>query len=262
MTTKISYIFSLAQRQRTRQSNRHLAYILTLVAGAVNAGGYFAVEQYTSHMTGIVSSMADHVAVFKFEMALSGLAALLAFISGAACSSLLVGWGMRTDKQGAYALPLMLEAFLLICFGLMDHHLGQYEWLFLPMTVLLLSFVMGLQNALITDISNAEIRTTHVTGMVTDIGMELGRLAQRSIHWRHPERLEGLPGPNTAKLALLVVLVTLFFCGGVIGALGFKYIGCIFTVIVAAVLVKLAFVPVVDDLMMRQESSPPNDSLN
>ena len=51
------------RRARSPEANRHLAYVLTFVAGAVNAGGFLAVQQYTSHMSGIVSMMADHLAV-------------------------------------------------------------------------------------------------------------------------------------------------------------------------------------------------------
>ncbi len=87
-------------------------------------------------------------------------------------------------------------------------------------TVMLLCFTMGLQNAIITKISDAVIRTTHLTGMVTDIGIVLGRMAYR-----------GSNGAATTvsvelnKLGLLSSLVALFFVGGVIGAFGFKHAG-------------------------------------
>ncbi len=55
--------------------------------------------------------------------------------------------------------------------------LARIEGLFVPATVMLLCFIMGLQNAVITKLSHAEIRTTHVTGVVTDIGIELGKLS-------------------------------------------------------------------------------------
>jgi hypothetical protein len=57
----IDYARKLTTRERTAQANRHLGYTLAFVAGAANAGGFLAVRQYTSHMTGIVSSMADSV---------------------------------------------------------------------------------------------------------------------------------------------------------------------------------------------------------
>ncbi|WP_164176991.1 DUF1275 family protein, partial [Streptococcus pneumoniae] len=75
----------------------------------------------------------------------------------------------------------------------------------------------GLQNAIITKVSQARIRTTHVTGIVTDIGIELGKL----IYWNR-SRGEGLDmvRADRDKLRLLGALLAAFFAGGVLGALG------------------------------------------
>ncbi len=172
----ILYLRKLTGKERSPGSNRQLACYLAFVAGATNAGGFLAVHQYTSHMSGIVSAMADNLALGSLWLMLDGLGALLSFLAGAACSAVLVNWGRRERLQSEYALPLMLEAALLVCFGLLGSNLEHHEWLFVPATVMVLCFIMGLQNALVTKLSNAEIRTTHVTGMVTDIGIELGKL--------------------------------------------------------------------------------------
>jgi uncharacterized membrane protein YoaK (UPF0700 family) len=171
-----NYLRRLTGRVRSDPADRHLAYILTFVAGAANAGGFLAVQQYTSHMSGIVSSMADSFALGDVKFVLSGLAAFASFVAGAAVSAILVNWGRRQSLQSEYAFPIMIEALLLLCFGLMGSNLSQREWLFVPATVMLLCFIMGLQNAVITKLSNARIRTTHVTGMTTDMGIELGKL--------------------------------------------------------------------------------------
>ena len=239
----INYARKLTGRVRTPRANLHLGAALTFIAGAINAGGFLAVAQYTSHMTGIVSSMADNLALGKSAIAVAGLGALLAFILGATCSTVLVRFSRAHKMQSEYALPLMLEACLLLFFGLLGARLAVIDGVLISFTVILLSFIMGLQNALITKLSNAEIRTTHITGIVTDIGIELGRLAYR-----------GMPAPGTAgsanlyRLALLSVQLGFFFAGGVAGALGFKHIGYIATVPLALVLVWLASVPIVDDL--------------
>jgi uncharacterized membrane protein YoaK (UPF0700 family) len=130
--------------------------------------------------------------------------------------------------------------------GNLEHH----EWFVVPATVALLCFTMGLQNAIITKISQAEIRTTHVTGMVTDIGIELGKAAywnrRRGSKDRRPVRAD------LEKLWLLTSLVGLFFVGGVLGAVGFRYMGFIATLPLAVVLLMLALVPVMDDLRRRR----------
>lgn len=105
--------------------------------------------------------------------------------------------------------------------------------------------MMGLQNAVITKISKSQIRTTHVTGIVTDIGIELGTYVYVNRH-------ETAGGPRVLadrkRLRLLTMLLTAFFSGGVIGALGFRAIGYGATIPLAVVLLSLAAVPAVDDV--------------
>jgi uncharacterized membrane protein YoaK (UPF0700 family) len=113
-------------------------------------------------------------------------------------------------------------------------------------TVMLLCFTMGLQNAIITKLSNAVIRTTHVTGMVTDIGIALGRI----VYSRTGGCAVGV-APELATLRLLTSLIVLFFVGGVTGAIGFKHAGFFFTLPLSAILVLLAVMPVIDDVRRR-----------
>jgi uncharacterized membrane protein YoaK (UPF0700 family) len=245
----VPYLRRLTGSTRSQMANRQLAHFLAFIAGAANAGGYVAVKQYTSHMSGIVSAMADATAVRDLGWLAAGTSALLAFLAGAACTAILVNWGRRRDLNSEYALPLMVEAGLLVCFGLMGGNLERHEWFVLPATVALLCFTMGLQNAIITKISRAEIRTTHLTGMVTDIGIELGK----AMYWNRSasDSERAAVEADMDKLWLLTSLVGLFFIGGVMGAVGFKHAGFIATLPLAAVLVLLAVVPVVDDLRER-----------
>jgi uncharacterized membrane protein YoaK (UPF0700 family) len=228
--------------QRTPQSDLKLGSVLAFVAGAINAGGLLAVGQYTSHMTGIVSSVADNLVLGQAGLALSGLIALLAFLLGAMCTTWLVNWGMRQELRSAYGLPLMLEAALLLIFGLFGATLDLLQAVLVPLTVVLLCFIMGLQNAVITKISQARIRTTHVTGLVTDLGIELGRLL-------FVNRRPGVPPvrADRQRLRVHLQLIGCFLGGGVVGALGFKHLGFFSTVPLAALLVLLVLRPALDD---------------
>jgi uncharacterized membrane protein YoaK (UPF0700 family) len=245
----INYLRHLSGKERTNQSNRHLGLSLAFIAGAANAGGFLAVQQYTSHMTGIVSSMADQLALGDLDLALSALGALLSFLLGAASSAILINWARRREMQSEYALSLMLEAALMLGFGLLGANLSVREGLFVPATVMLLCYMMGLQNAIITKLSKAEIRTTHVTGIVTDIGIELGKL----VYWNAGTRHAGEPRvtANRSKLILLGMMLAAFFAGGLAGALGFKHLGYASTIPLAALLLVLAIVPVVDDVLVE-----------
>lgn len=240
----LQYVRRLTGRKRSAASNLHLGFTLAFVAGATNAGGYLAVRQYTSHMTGIVSSMADNLALSQTGLVFDGVGALLSFLLGAACSAVMINYARRERMHSEYALPLLLEAGLLLCFGLLGAKMAKIEGLFVPLTVMLLCFIMGLQNALVTKLSHAEIRTTHITGMITDIGIELGKL----FYWNRNQTGHRDVRANRQRLRVLGSLVLCFFAGGVIGALGFKHLGYASTVWLAVMLVVLAAVPVSDDL--------------
>ena len=99
--------------QRTPQADLKLGTVLAFVAGAANAGSFLAVGQYTSHMTGMVSAMADHVVLGQFALANAGLLAVVAFLFGAMSTAWLVNWGLRLQQRSAYGLPPILEAALL-----------------------------------------------------------------------------------------------------------------------------------------------------
>lgn len=239
------YLRRLTGVTRTDEANRHLARYLVFIAGAANAGGFLAVHQYTSHMSGIVSAAADNLAAGNLWLVGDGFAAVLAFLSGAYMSAALIRWGKTRALLSCYALPLLSEAVLLTIFGFTgkqftgSHALG---------TVFLLCFTMGLQNAMITKISGSVIRTTHLTGMVTDIGIAIGRLSLASANGDVDIARE------LATLRLLSSLIALFFIGGVIGAVGFHHAGFLFTLPLALCLFALAMMPVIDDF--RGQDAP------
>jgi uncharacterized membrane protein YoaK (UPF0700 family) len=245
----ISFLRRLTGKVRTVDANRQLGLSLAFVAGAANAGGFLAVNQYTSHMTGIVSAMVDDLATGNVTLALAGLGALLSFIAGAASSALLINWARHRQLHSEYALALLLEAALLLCFGLVGGNLALHMGLFVSLTVMLLCFIMGLQNAIITKLSKAEIRTTHVTGIVTDIGIELGKWLYWNPSKDGPDQF--LVFANRQKLRLLLLMLLMFSSGGLVGAVGFKHIGFLSTIPLAMILSLLAVVPVVDDLLER-----------
>lgn len=241
----INYARRLTGHQRTLEANRQLGLALVFVAGAINAGGFLAVQHYTSHMTGIVSAMADNLALGGYALVLAGAGAMLSFLLGAACTSILVNYARRQQLYSEYALPLLLEAVLLLSFGLLGARLSHIRGLFVPVTVMLLCFIMGLQNAVITKLSKSEIRTTHLTGTITDIGIELGKL----LYWNTQDSgANDRVVANRSRLKLLCLLVVFFFVGGVAGAIGFKQIGFASTIPLALLLSALAIVPTVDDV--------------
>lgn len=171
-------MLNLCAPERTVRRNTHLALVLTAIAGILNSVGFVAVATYTSHMTGIVASMADAAVLHAPGLVGTGLLALAMFILGAVVCALVFNWGRVNGLRSRYANILLLEGVGMLVFGLLAEHVRDAHR---PLVVVaVLCFTMGLQNALITRIGAWPIRTTHVTGMVTDIGVELGKILYRN----------------------------------------------------------------------------------
>lgn len=242
----------LTDRHRTGASNRTLGLLLAFNAGAVNAGGFLVVHFYTSHMTGVVSLLADNLVLGNTALVLGAIGTLLAFMSGAAVTAVLVNWARHRGLRSSYALPLLLEAGLMLVFGLLGAATLAWSTPFtVPLTVLLLAFIMGLQNATVTKMSSSQIRTTHMTGVITDLGIELGRAMYWNRNGSPPERQIHA---NKARLKLFAGLLGMFLCGGVAGAAGFKHVGFVFVVPLAVVLCVLSLPPLWAD---RARLPPP-----
>ena len=134
----------------------------------------------------------------------------------------------------------------------------------MPLTVLLLAYLMGLQNAVVTKMSSAQIRTTHMTGVVTDLGIEMGKMLYWNRSGTAPERYVKA---NRDRLRLFSGLAAMFLVGGLVGAAGFKYVGFIFVLPLALVLLTLSLPPLWADrkklrqlLLQRRAGSQPGDA--
>ena len=145
-----------------------------------------------------------------------------------------------------YCLPLLLESLLLLVFGVFGASIKAASTLLVPMTVMILCFIMGLQNAVVTKISQAEIRTTHMTGVITDLGIELGKL----VYWNRSSdpASDTYDRANHDKLKVLGSILGGFTAGGLAGALAFQHLSYAATIPIALLLAALALVPVLDDL--------------
>jgi len=221
----------LTARDRTFAADWQLAAILAFTAGTVDVSGYLAAHQFTSHLSGSVATIAADIDAHKLAVILPPAVVLLCFVCGAATCSLLVNWSRSRNLEGLFAIPVLCEALLLATAAI-----AHFPML---LTLAILSFAMGLQNAVITKISHNVIRTTHVSGMITDIGIELGR----ALYWnrsngRVPVRAE------RRHLLLLTLLVTLFFAGGAFGGITYPRFGFTNLIPFAIVLTLIALLPI------------------
>ncbi|MCJ2101968.1 YoaK family protein [Methylobacterium sp. E-046] len=211
---------------RTHSIDERLAWTFAAIAGALNTAGFYAFGSYSSNMTGNVSALADHLGLGELRFALQALAIVAAFVIGAMVATLLISAGRERRLRGIYVYSVLTEAGLLIGLGcaspwLPDESRGA-------MLALGLSFLLGLQNATVTQITNARVRTTHITGMVTDIGIGLANMLER-----HPLL-------DRAKLRLHVVTVLAFLAGGAVGVVLYRLLGTGLLFVAGALLAMLA----------------------
>lgn len=172
--------------------------LLTFSAGLVNAVAYLGfANQAVTHVTGSITLASVAMALSDWSSVGHLLAVVLAFFVGAFISGLVIkGDTLRLGR--GYGYILLLESALLIISMLLytrSSFSGQ----------LVASLTFGLQNAMVSTFSGAVIRTTHMTGILTDIGAKLGR-------W-----VRGAP-MNKRRLLLYIYLLAGFIAGGAAGA--------------------------------------------
>lgn len=229
---------ALVANQRSTGNDLVLATVLAGIAGAANAGGFFALGQYTSHMTGYLSQFADNIALLNGGVVTISLMALSAFIAGAGFSTFMINYARDHKSSAQYAWPLAIQGAFMLCFsfgGLFSTEIGR---LFL---LACLCFIMGMQNATITKISRARIRTTHTTGMITDIGIEVGRAVYAKLRPQSNVQVDG------HKLRTLLQLVLMFLLGGIVGAVGYGEVGFFFSLPLALILLGLGVPSILKD---------------
>lgn len=188
-----------------------LACSLAAVAGALNTAAFEVVGFFSANMTGNISSLSDHLARANVHAGLFFMAIVLLFITGSAFSTLVINAGRRRNIPTVYAFNILIEGILLAC-------LGVVETVFTlnasgVLLILSLSFLMGLQNAVVTRISNARVRTTHVSGTSTDIGIELAMLFDVL---RRKESPKDAP-LYLERLRLHTLTISAFLVGGIAG---------------------------------------------
>lgn len=171
---------------------------LACIAGMVNVVGFLGFEhQAVTHLTGTTSLLGAALADGNVSAAshLAGVA--LAFMTGAAVSGMIVQDStLRLGRR--YGVVLALESLLLF----LSVPLFEEQQI---VGAFLAAAACGLQNAMATTFSGAVIRTTHLSGMFTDLGIGLGHFVR------------GMPVPRR-RLLLCGLIIGSFLAGGIGGA--------------------------------------------
>ena len=206
---------------RSRRHDITLAATLAAVAGSVNAAGFFVFGTHASHMTGQVAAIGEAIASRDPWVAGFAVRILAAFLLGAATCAALLDLS-RGFKRGRHAAALLTEAgaILGVTWWALRYPAASARW-----PVYALAFAMGVQNAMLTRISGAIIRTTHLTGVVTDLGIEVVHVfrwfRERSSRGVMRGAYEGLRdigrAPEFRQAWLHLALVVAFLAGATLG---------------------------------------------
>jgi len=180
-----------------------------------------ACHRFVSHVTGFATFFGNEASESRFGPALGMLAVPLFFLLGATLSGQLVDVRLKLHKRPKYYLSFGLIFFLVLTvyiggvlgtfgvFGEPIHETRDYVLL------ALLCLTCGVQNGTITTVSKSVVRTTHLTGITTDLGIGIARFLNR-------ERLHG-PIDDEVRANLMRMGIIFFFgFGSVVGGIVFR----------------------------------------
>lgn len=198
--------------------NRFIWSSLSFQAGLINAGGFLACHRFVTHTTGFATQFGADLALFKFDEALSMLLVPLFFLSGAMLSAYFVDRRIhQNDRPKYYVVFALMTLFLFTVivlslagfFGKFGEQLSV--WADFTM-IALLCLTSGLQNATLSTASHNKIRTTHLTGITTDLGIGIVR------HFYAKNDLE------VQKNKMRAIIIFAFILGSAIGAFLFMHL--------------------------------------
>jgi len=192
----------------------------------VNVGGFLAVQRLTTNVTGHFAFFVDELFKLDFWHGFVYFLYIFFFFLGSFVSGLLTEFVARKNERLIYVLPVIIECIILLCVGLLYPYFIENSRPD-PIAFSLL-FAMGLQNSLVTTISNAAVRTTHLTGLFTDLGIELAQL----FFYKFPAHKVRL----RSSIKLRFTIVGFFFLGGISGGLLYSLMNLHILVIACALL--------------------------
>ena len=201
-------------KTRTFIHNLRIASLLSFIAGIVNVVGFFAIQRLTTNVTGHFAYLMEEVVSLNFHQGFIYFLYILSFFLGSFTSNFIIESVSRQSERYMYTAPVLIESLILLGIGTCSAGFVIQHPDAIAFSLL---FAMGLQNSLVTTISNANVRTTHLTGLFTDLGIELSQL----FFFKSEENKKVL----ISSMKLRLTIITFFFIGGVIGGIVYFELG-------------------------------------
>ncbi|MBD1393031.1 YoaK family protein [Mucilaginibacter glaciei] len=197
--------------KRTPNHNLKLATLLGLTAGFVNAEGFLGFSVLTTNVTGHAALLAERIAFMDWKTAAVIALWMLLFLTGAFFTSLILSFTGK-NQRFSYFIPVIIEVLILLVSALygQDTNGSISGRQYFAGSLL---FAMGLQNALVSMVSGSVVRTTHLTGTFTDLGIDLAQVMHGD-KIRRPELI--------SKIRLRLYIIFFFLAGAIFGAFLFQ----------------------------------------
>jgi uncharacterized membrane protein YoaK (UPF0700 family) len=215
---------------RTNSDNIKLGTLTAFAAGAVNVVSLIIFFAFTSNVTGHYAILAAEIIKGNFYQI--GMVAfwIFLFFFGSFTSNMII---IHLQKKNAYlvhALPIVLEIICLLAVGVYGQYYYQETLFETEILLCLMLFAMGLQNGLTASISNFAVKTTHLTGATTDLGILFSMITKKE--YRAKKEI-------TDKLKLLLSIATSYLLGAILAAFAYQTLGFTIFYIISLFLVSV-----------------------
>ncbi|HTN16219.1 MAG TPA: YoaK family protein [Chitinophagaceae bacterium] len=176
-------------------------------AGMVNVSSLVLFFSFTSNVTGHYAILANEIANGNLFKILIAFLWILLYFAGSFFSHFLIRSGASSNTYLTHAVPMIVEIICLVSVGLYGHYLYAETLIETELLVAVLLFAMGLQNGLTASIASFSLKTTHLTGLTTDLAIHLSMLYKKNIKNKEAIR---------SKLKLMLSIAVGYLIGGAI----------------------------------------------
>ena len=205
------------KKERTHQEDRRLALWLATSAGLLNAIALGAFGFFPSHMTGNTSQFSSEVSSTDLNDIIFFATIILSFVTGAIIARIIVLWGIMHNVRLIFCQVLFIEGLLLAGVSL-------YEMFFHTFTtnreiIVFLCGLMGIHNSTSTQLSGGRVRSTHITGTLTDAGISLASVVVAMLRRDYSKDTAAQRSQLKTHLTTLFSFIT----GGIAGLILFRW---------------------------------------
>ncbi len=190
-----------------------LASSTAMISGITNVAGMIAFLAFSTNVTGHVANLAKYIAEQNLREILVFVGWLLLFLTGAFISTFIVRSLEHKSYYRAHSIPVIIEIIVLLCVAVYGHNFYRETRLEREIVLGAIIFAMGLQNSLVSTVSGGLIKSSHLTGLFTDLGGELAE-------WVHPDSPKNEVLRN--RIYVRLTILSFYILGGILGGFLFN----------------------------------------